>query len=67
MVKAGTQVIDRFWRQLRVFLVGRKSKVGSVSLERRIRAAQWTFWHREHDLWLELGRVVQEHNRLHYS
>ena len=59
-VKAGTQVIDRFWRHLRAFLVGRSSKVGSVSLERRIRAAQWAFWHRDQDLWLALGTALRE-------
>ena len=58
MVQAGTQVIDRFWRFLREKLQGRSSAVGSDTLLRRIRAAQWAFWHREQDLWIELGRSM---------
>lgn len=44
-VKAGTQIIDRFWGHVRAYLKHTPRKVGSSSLARKIRAAQWTYWH----------------------
>ena len=41
-VKAGTQVIDRFWGHLRAYLKHAPRLVGSAALRRKIRAAQWT-------------------------
>ena len=40
-VKAGT----RFWGHVRAYLKHTPRKVGSSSLARKIRAAQWTYWH----------------------
>lgn len=57
--KGGTQIIDRFWRSLRSFLLCRKGKVGSQELRRRIRSAQWAYWHAGKDQWLETGRMLQ--------
>ena len=51
VVKAGTQIIDRFWSHLRTHLGTGPRKPGTVSLRRRIRSAQWTYWYRGHDLW----------------
>ena len=59
-VKAGAQVIDRFWRHVRSHLVGRTAfKVGSVQLRRRVRMAQWSHWNRGKDMWLALGEVLK--------
>ena len=57
-VKAGTQIIDRAWSHMRTYLRGHSSKVGSQALQRRIRFGQWSYWHRGHDLWLELGKAL---------
>lgn len=59
-VKAGTQVIDRFWRDLRGHLEGVSSKVGSETLRRRIRSAQWVYWMRGHDLWEKTGEMLKD-------
>lgn len=51
-VKAGTQVIDRFWGHVRAYLKHAARRVGSCTLRRKIRsAAQWTYWHRGENLW----------------
>ncbi|CAK0830442.1 unnamed protein product [Prorocentrum cordatum] len=55
--KGGTQIIDRFWQHLRGFIKTRKSSVGSVSLNARVRSAQWAYWHANEDLWLETGKM----------
>ena len=58
-VKAGTQVIDRLWRHVRSFLEGRTALVGSKTLRQRIRSAQWAYWYRGQDLWLQTGVTLQ--------
>ena len=58
-VMGGTQIIDRFWRHLRAYSVGRSAPVGSKALRVRVRSAQWAYWHRGQDLWLETGRMLQ--------
>lgn len=57
--KAGTQVIDRLWRHVRSFLEGRTALVGSKTLRQRIRSAQWAYWYRGQDLWLQTGVTLQ--------
>lgn len=57
-VKGGTQIIDRFWSHLRSHLGHRNRRPGSASLARRIRSAQWTYWHRGEDLWLKTGEML---------
>ena len=42
-VVVGTQIIDRFWQDVRTYLKTAQRKVGSVVLNRKIRAAQWTY------------------------
>ena len=59
-VKAGTQIIDRFWGHLCACLKFAARKVGSASLARRVRAAQWTYWHRTQNLWAATGRMFEE-------
>lgn len=58
--KAGTQVIDRFWQHLRAHLrsIGRAPKNNAMT--RKIRCAQWTYWMKGKDLWLETGRMCTE-------
>lgn len=58
-VKAGTQIIDRFWRHLRSHLEGHTAGVGSATLRRRVRSAQWTYWHKGDDLWAKTGELFQ--------
>ena len=59
-VKAGTQVIDRFWRQLRSQLEGSHAPVGSSSLRHRVRSAQWVYWNTGKDLWKETGEMLRK-------
>ena len=58
-VKAGTQIIDRFWGHLRTYLKHAPRKVGSMALARKIRAAQWTYWHRTQNFWIATGQMLQ--------
>lgn len=57
--KGGTQIIDRFWQHLRRFLKCRSHDVGSLAMNTRIRSAQWAYWHRDEDLWLETGAMLK--------
>ena len=58
-INAAYDFIDRFWRHLRAYSVGRSAPVGSRALRVRVRSAQWAYWHRGQDLWLETGRMLQ--------
>ncbi len=55
---ASTQIIDRFWRELRSSLVDVSSKVSSCSLRCHVRSAQWVYWHRGDDASARSGRGV---------
>lgn len=59
-VKAGTQIIDRFWGNLRAYLKYAPRKVGSITLARKVRAAQWTYWHRIQNMWSATGHMLKE-------
>ena len=56
--KAGTQVIDRAWRFLKAHLTGVSAKPRSVMLNAHTRSAQWHYWCRGKDLWLEMGKTL---------
>lgn len=58
-VTVGTQVIDRAWRHIRSYLTGRVAKPGPKVLRQRIRSAQWAYWNRDQDLWLQTGNMFQ--------
>lgn len=58
-VKSGTQTIDRFWRHLREELKGVNRKPGNQPMTRKIRSAQWTYWHKGTNLWEATGRMIQ--------
>jgi hypothetical protein len=55
----GTQTIDRFWRNVRASLRGRSYEVGSVAFERRVRAAQWDYWHKGCSMWDMFAEAVK--------
>ena len=55
---AGTQIIDRLWREIRSELKGVSSSVDSDAIRMRVRSAQWHFWNRGEDLWLQTGADV---------
>ena len=59
-VKAGTQIVDRFWGHLRAHLKYIPRKVGSAMLARKVRAAQWTYWHKDQNLWAATGTMLEE-------
>ena len=58
-VKAGTQIVDRFWRHLRSFLEGNSLKVNSAVIRARVRSAQWVYWYRNEDLWAHTGKLLK--------
>lgn len=58
-VKSGTQTIDRFWRHLREEFKGVNRKPGNQPMTRKIRSAQWTYWHKGTNLWEATGRMIQ--------
>jgi len=53
--KAGTQIIDRVWRFVRDHLEGAAMVPGSATAAANVRSAQWLYWNRGKDLWLETG------------
>ena len=59
-VKSGTQVIDRFWGELRRHLRHVTRLPGNNAMIRKIRSAQWLFWHKNDDLWQATGRMLRE-------
>lgn len=59
-VKAGTQIIDRFWKHLRKYLEFTCRRPGNAVMTRKIRCAQWSYWHKNDDRWLKLGLVCDE-------
>ena len=59
-VRAGTQIIDRFWGHLRTYLKHAPRKVGSATLMRKIRAAQWTYWYSKKNAWTSTATMLRE-------
>ncbi|CAK0880360.1 unnamed protein product [Prorocentrum cordatum] len=58
-VKAGTQIIDRVWGELRKHL-GTRKPVNTKMLTNKLRSFQWLHWHRGEDLWLATGEMLEE-------
>ena len=58
-VRAGTQIIDRFWGHLRTYLKHAPRKVGSATLMRKIRAAQWTYWYSKKNAWTSTATMLR--------
>ena len=59
-VKAGTQIIDRFWGHLRTYLKHASRKVGSMALMKKNRAAQWTYWYSKQNAWVCTATMLKE-------
>lgn len=59
-VKAGTQIIDRFWGHLRTYLKHAARKVGSSTLTRKIKAAQWTYWYGRQHAWMATASMLKD-------
>ena len=59
-VKAGTQIIDRVWGHVRAYLKHPPRRVGSMAVKRKVRAAQWTYWHKGENLWRATGQMLQD-------
>ena len=57
--KAGTQIIDSIWAFIKRHLKGNTDAVGSKSLRRKVRSAQWCYWHRGEDLWMKTGDMLR--------
>lgn len=58
-VKCGTQHIDRCWKFIKERLVkGSHVRAGSICLHRKIRSAQYEYWHRGDDMWACTGELV---------
>ena len=53
-VKAGAQAIDRCWRYIKDrIVINQNSRAGRVALRAQLRSAQWCYWRRNDDLWLQ--------------
>jgi len=59
VVKAGAQIIDRFWGLLRQSLKFINRKPGSALLQRKIRSLQWVYWNRGKNMWQATGAMLQ--------
>ena len=46
------------WQELRKHLGQRSQRVNSKTVTNRVRSAQWHYWNRGKDLWLEAGRML---------
>ena len=60
--KGGTQIIDRAWRFLKDRIhLNQHCRVGTPLLRAKIRSAQYEYWRRNADLWLQTGIVCTWH------
>ena len=58
-VKCGTQHIDRCWCFIKERVSkGTKTRAGFASLRRKIRSAQYEYWHRGADMWMHTGEIL---------
>ncbi|OLQ09053.1 hypothetical protein AK812_SmicGene7355 [Symbiodinium microadriaticum] len=57
-VKAGTQIIDRAWRFMKDRIsLNQHTRTWTLLLRNKIRSAQYQYWKRGFDLWLETGNL----------
>ena len=59
-VKAGTQIIDLFFGNLRAYLKHVPRKVGSTILTRKIRAAQWAYQYGKQNAWFATASMPRD-------
>ena len=57
-VKAGTQLIDGFWKILKRYLGNSPKKPASKALLRKVRSAQWAYWFQSQNLWQKTGDML---------
>ena len=58
-VKCGTQHIDRCWRFIKERVSkGTHTPASFASLRRKIRSAQYEYWHRGADMWMHTGEIL---------
>ena len=62
-VNFGAQVIDRFWGHLRACLKHAPRRFGSAALKRKIRAAQWIYWHKNQNALQATASMLKELRR----
>ena len=61
-VKIGTQIVDRGWRFVKERLrVNQRAKTGSLRIIAQIRSAQYEYWNRGKDMWLETGSLMRRY------
>ena len=61
-VKIGTQIVDRGWRFVKERLrVNQRAKTGSLRIIAQIRSAQYAYWNRGKDMWLETGSLMRRY------
>ena len=46
--------------KVKAYLKYAPRKVGSITLARKVRAAQWTYWHRTQNMWSATGHMLKE-------
>ena len=65
VVKSGTPIIDRCWRFLKDRVkVNQHTNAGSRQLCAKLRSAQYEYWYRNEDLWLNFGELCAENMRM---
>ena len=58
MTKAGTQIIDRAWRFMKDRIsLNQHCVAGSRLVRVKVRNAQYLYWKRTEDLWVETGKL----------
>ena len=61
-VKSGTQIIDRFWGHVRAHAKYAPRVPGNQVLRRKIRSAQFTYWHKNQNAWKATAKMLQNLN-----
>ena len=57
--KAGSQIIDRAWRFIREHVKGNTMTPNLASTAAAVRSAQWFYWNRGKDLWIENAKMLK--------
>lgn len=58
-VKAGTQIIDRFWQTLKKYIGQTPRQPATTVLARKVRSVQWLYWNKGANLWRENGEMMK--------
>ena len=60
LLHQGKQYQATFWGHLRSELKNVTRKPGTAMLARKIRSVQWTYWHKNCNLWQAIGEMLQD-------